>query len=501
MNAPFDPTLLLNEKFAVGQPVSRKEDPVLLRGEGRYTDDLNCCGQLYGVMVRSRMAHGELRSIDADGAREMPGVHMVITAADLDAAGIKNMPAAAGKHRDGTPTPRPPQRPLATDRVRYVGEPIAMVVAETVKLAKDAAESIFVDIDPLPAVTTASAAAAPDAPQLHADAPGNVCLDFHYGDSEQVAAAFAGAAHVTKLSLRNNRIVVCPMEPRSAISEYDPEADRLVLRLGCQGVFGQRNLLSNILGVPVEKLRVLTGNVGGSFGMKSSAYPEYICLLYAARALGRPVKWTDERSESFLSDSHGRDHEMTAELALDADGKFLALRVTGFGNLGAWLSNATTIPPTMNMVKNIIGVYATPLIEIATKCLFTNTTPVGAYRGAGRPEGNYYMERLVETAAREMGIDRIELRRRNHIQPEQMPYRAPSGMLYDSGEFPTVMEKALIAADWDGYAARQAESRYARQGARTRHRPLSGGDRRRRPGNGRHPLRDGWFCHDHHRHA
>ncbi|HSZ94620.1 MAG TPA: xanthine dehydrogenase family protein molybdopterin-binding subunit, partial [Acetobacteraceae bacterium] len=459
MNAPFDPTLLLNEKFAVGQPVSRKEDPVLLRGEGRYTDDLNCCGQLYGVMVRSRMAHGELRSIDADGAREMPGVHMVITAADLDAAGIKNMPAAAGKHRDGTPTPRPPQRPLATDRVRYVGEPIAMVVAETVKLAKDAAESIFVDIDPLPAVTTASAAAAPDAPQLHADAPGNVCLDFHYGDSEQVAAAFAGAAHVTKLSLRNNRIVVCPMEPRSAISEYDPEADRLVLRLGCQGVFGQRNLLSNILGVPVEKLRVLTGNVGGSFGMKSSAYPEYICLLYAARALGRPVKWTDERSESFLSDSHGRDHEMTAELALDADGKFLALRVTGFGNLGAWLSNATTIPPTMNMVKNIIGVYATPLIEIATKCLFTNTTPVGAYRGAGRPEGNYYMERLVETAAREMGIDRIELRRRNHIQPEQMPYRAPSGMLYDSGEFPTVMEKALIAADWDGYAARQAESR------------------------------------------
>jgi carbon-monoxide dehydrogenase large subunit len=193
--------------------------------------------------------------------------------------------------------------------------------------------------------------------------------------------------------------------------------------------------------------------------MKSSAYPEYICLLYAARTLGRPVKWTDERSESFLSDSHGRDHEMTAELALDADGKFLALRVTGYGNLGAWLSNATTIPPTMNTVKNIIGVYATPLVEVASRCMFTNTTPVGAYRGAGRPEGNYYMERLVETAAREMGIDRIELRRRNHIQPEQMPYRAPSGMLYDSGEFPTVMNKALLAADWDGYAVRQAESR------------------------------------------
>ena len=367
-----------------------------------------------------------------------------------------------------------------------------MVVAETIKLAKDAAESIFVDIDPLPAVTTASSAAAPDAPQLHADAPGNVCLDFHYGDSEQVAAAFARAAHVTRLSLRNNRIVVCPMEPRSAIGEYDPESDRLILRLGCQGVFGQRNLLSSILGVPVEKLRVLTGNVGGSFGMKASAYPEYICLLYAARTLGRPVKWTDERSESFLSDSHGRDHEMAAELALDADGKFLALRVTGYGNLGAWLSNATTIPPTMNMVKNIIGVYATPLIEVATKCLFTNTTPVGAYRGAGRPEGNYYMERLVETAAREMGIDRIELRRRNHIQPEQMPYRAPSGMLYDSGEFPTVHGQGADRRRLGRLRRAPGGKPCARQGARTRHRPLSGGDRRRRQGDGRHPLRDGW---------
>lgn len=294
-----------------------------------------------------------------------------------------------------------------------------MVVAETSKLAKDAAESIFVDIDPLPAVTTASAAATPDAPQLHADAPGNVCLDFHYGDSEQVAAAFARAAYVTTLSLRNNRIVVCPMEPRSAISEYDPDTDRLILRLGCQGVFGQRNPLSGILGVPVEKLRVLTGNVGGSFGMKASAYPEYICLLYGARTLGRPVKWTDERSESFLSDSHGRDHEMTAELALDANGRFLALRETGYGNPGAWLSNATTIPPTLNTVKNIIGVYATPLIEVSSKCMFTHTTPVGAYRGAGRPEGNYYMERVVETAAREMDIDRVELRRRNLYAPNR----------------------------------------------------------------------------------
>jgi carbon-monoxide dehydrogenase large subunit len=459
MNVPFDPGLLAAGKFAIGQPVSRKEDPVLLRGEGRYTDDLNRAGQLYGVMVRSRVAHGIIRAIDADAARAMPGVRAVILGADLDAAGIRNMPAAAGKNRDGSTTARPVQRPLSGDRVRYVGEPIAMVVAETPKLAKDGAEAIFADIDPLPAVTTAAEAAADGAPLLHAEAPGNVCMDFHYGDSAKVAEAFAAAAHVTRLSLRNNRIVVCPMEPRSAIGEYEAETDRLVLRLGCQGVFGQRALMSGVMGVPVERLHILTGNVGGSFGMKASAYPEYICLLHAARTLGQPVKWTDERSDSFMSDSHGRDHEMVAELALDAEGTFLALRVSGVGNLGAWLSNATTIPPTLNTVKNIIGVYTTPLIEVSTKCLFSNTTPVGAYRGAGRPEGNYYMERLVETAAREMGIDRIAMRRRNHIRPEQMPYRAPSGMVYDSGEFPAVMEAALVAAKWDGYADRQAESR------------------------------------------
>jgi aerobic carbon-monoxide dehydrogenase large subunit len=458
MNAPFDPTLLSAGKFAVGQPVSRKEDPVLLRGEGRYTDDLNRPNQLYAVMVRSPMAHGIINHIDIEAASATPGVRAVILAQDLAAAGIGNMPAAANKNRDGSPTPRPPQRPLATDKVRYVGEPIAMVVAETSKQARDAAETIYIDIDSLPAVTTAGEAAAPGAPLVHDAVPGNLGLDFHFGDIERVSSAFAQAKHVTKLSLRNNRIVVCPMEPRCAIGEHDPETDRLVLRLGCQGVFGQRALLSGIMGVPVEKMHVLTGNVGGSFGMKASAYPEYICLLHAARMLGQPVKWTDERSESFMSDSHGRDHEMVAELALDADGKFLALRVTGYGNLGAWLSNATTIPPTLNTVKNIIGVYATPLVQVSTKCMFTNTTPVGAYRGAGRPEGNYYMERLVETAAREIGMDPIELRRRNHIRREQMPYKAPSGMLYDDGAFPAVMEKALAAADWTGYPGRQAES-------------------------------------------
>ncbi|MDO9713272.1 xanthine dehydrogenase family protein molybdopterin-binding subunit [Paracraurococcus lichenis] len=458
MDLPLDITSLSEGKFAVGQPVARKEDPVLLRGEGRYTDDLSLPDQLHAVMLRSPIAHGVLGPLDLAEARSMPGVVAIVTAAELAAAAIRTMPAATGKNRDGSSTPRPAQSPLATDRVRYVGEPIAMIVAASAAEARDAAEAILPEIEALPAVTTASEAAAPGAPQLHEAAPGNVCLDFHYGDTDKVAAAFAAAAHVTRLSLRNNRVVVCPMEPRSAIGEYDAATGRFVLRLGCQGVFGQRALIASVLGVPVEKVRVLTGNVGGSFGMKASCYPEYICLLHAARVLGRPVKWTDARTESFLSDSHGRDHEMTCELALAADGRFLALRVTGYGNLGAWLSNATVIPPTLNTVKNIIGVYATPLVEVSTRCLFSNTTPVGAYRGAGRPEGNYYMERLVETAAREMGIDSLELRRRNHIRPGQMPYRAPSGMVYDDGDFPTVLAKALRAADWAGYAARRAES-------------------------------------------
>ncbi|MBV9735768.1 MAG: xanthine dehydrogenase family protein, partial [Acidisphaera sp.] len=426
--------------------------------------DLNLPGQIHAVMVRSGMAHGTLRGIDKDAAAAMPGVLGVYTGADLAAAGLRAMPpGVVQKNRDGSAMKIPPQPPLTTDKVRYVGDPLAIVVAETVRQARDAAEAVMPDIDPLPAVTTARAAAAEGAPLVHDDAPGNLVLDFHYGQTEQVAAAFRGAAHVTKLDLRNSRIVVSAMEPRSAIGEHDAAADHWTLHVGCQGVFGLRGLLKSVLGVPTEKVRVLTGNVGGSFGMKASAYPEYIALLHAARVLGRPVKWTDDRSESFLSDSHGRDHEMTAELALDAQGRFLAVRVTGYGNLGAYLSNATTIPPTINAQKNIIDVYATPLVDVSTKCVFSNTTPVGPYRGAGRPEGNYYMERLIDTAAAELGIDPVELRRRNHIRPEQMPYKAPNGSLYDSGDFPAVLDDALALADWDGFPARRAASRASGQ--------------------------------------
>jgi len=457
MDDYVDETMLELDRFAIGQPVPRSEDPVLLRGEGHYADDVSLPGQAYAVMVRSGYAHGIIRGIDAAAARAMPGVLGVYTAADLEAAGIGPLPPRqVMNNRDGTPMLSPVRYALATDKVRYVGEAVAAVVAETLAQAKDAAEGVQVEIEPLPAVTTPSAAVAPDAPILYEDVPRNVGLEFHFGDSEKVAAAFAGAAYVTRLQLRNNRIVVNALEPRSAIVQYDPKRRHWTLHVGSQGVFGFRNYIAGVLGVGRDQLRVLTDRVGGSFGMKQPTYAEYYCILHAARELGRPVKWTDDRSGSFLSDSHGRDAEMTAELALDHDGNFLAVRLTGFGNLGA--TYGAPGPATRNAVRNTLGVYKTPLIEVTTKCTFTNTTPVGAYRGAGRPEANYYMERLVESAAAETGIDRVELRRKNHIPPEAMPYKAPNGTTYDSGDFTTLLDKAVALADWYGFAARKAKS-------------------------------------------
>jgi aerobic carbon-monoxide dehydrogenase large subunit len=458
MNDFVDPTMLELDRFAIGQPVPRSEDPVLLRGEGHYADDVALPGQAYAVIVRSGHAHGMIREIDTAAARGMPGVLGVYTAADLAAGGIGPLPPRqVMNNRDGTPMLSPVRHALATDKVRHVGEAVAAVVAETLAQARDAAEAVHVEIEPLPAVTTPGAAATPGAPVLYDDVPGNVGLDFHFGDSEKVAAAFAGAAHVTRLQLRNNRIVVNAMEPRSAVAQYDAERRHWTLHVGCQGVFGFRNYIAGVLGVERDQLRVLTDRVGGSFGMKQPTYAEYYCILHAARELGRAVKWTDDRSGSFISDSHGRDAEMTAELALDRDGNFLAVRLSGYGNLGA--TYGAPGPPTRNAVRNTLGVYKTPLIEVSTKCAFTNTTPVGAYRGAGRPEANYYMERLVDTAAAETGMDRVELRRKNHIPPEAMPYKAPNGTTYDSGDFTNLLDKALALADWDGFAARRAESR------------------------------------------
>jgi carbon-monoxide dehydrogenase large subunit len=445
------------DRFAIGQPVPRSEDPVLLRGRGHYSDDFNRPNQVYAVVVRSPIAHGVIRKIGMAAARRMPGVLAVYTAADLTKGGIGPLPARQMmNNRDGKPMLQPVRHALATDKVRYVGEAVAAVIAETVAQAKDAAEAVELDIETLPAVIAPSAATRPDAPQLYDKVPENVGLDFHFGDSAAVAEAFARAAHVTKLELRSNRIVVNPIEPRAALAEYDAARGHFTLHVGCQGVFGFRNYIAGVLGVSRDQLRVVTDRVGGSFGMKQPNMSEYFCILHAARELRRPVKWTDERSGSFVSDTHGREAQMTAELALDKDGHFLAVRLTGYGNLGS--TYGAPGPSTRNAVRNTLGVYKTPLIEVTTKCVFTNTTPIGAYRGAGRPEANYYMERLVDTAAREMGIDQIDLRRLNHIPPEAMPYKAPNGTTYDSGEFTNLLNKAVALADWNGFPERKAQS-------------------------------------------
>ncbi len=445
-------------KFAIGQSVPRTEDPILLRGEGRYSDDLHLPGQLHAVVVRSAYPHAVLRSLDCADALAMPGVKAVVTAADL--AGYSDLPGNTGmKNRDGSANRCPSHPPLAASRVRYVGEPLAVVIAETAKGAQNAAEAVMPDFEPLPAIVGDAAALLPGAPLVHDDIPGNLALDFHYGDSAAVGEALARSAHVCRLGLHSNRISVCALEPRSATAEYDAADGRLTLHVCSQGVFGMRSGIASIMGLPHGRVRVKTGHVGGSFGMKASVYPEYVAILHAARALGRPVHWTDDRSGSFVSDTHGRDHTMEAELGLDADGRILALRITGRANMGAYLGGFNTFIPTVNLVKNVIGVYRTPLLECSVKCAYTNTTPVGPYRGAGRPEGNYYIERLIETAANEMGIDPVELRRRNHIQPDEMPFKAASRMNYDSGDFPMVLDKALGFADWDNFAARRAESR------------------------------------------
>jgi len=448
------------EKFAVGQPVPRTEDPKLLRGEGRYTDDINLQGQAYGWVVRSRHAHGVLKKVDTAAARAMPGVLAVYTGADLQAAGTASFKCITPfPNRDGTPMKKPARLALAIDKVRWVGDPVAFVVAETVAQAKDAAEAVELDIDPLPSVTDARAATQPGAPLVFDDVPNNLSLDYHFGDAAKVEAAFKQAAHVTKLRLINTRVVVSAMEPRAAVADYDSATESWTLHSESQGVFGLRGQMAELMGVKPEKVRVLTGNVGGSFGMKAAAYPEYVCMFHAARQLKRPIKWTDERSESFLSDSHGRNSDVDAELALDKDGNILALRMNGYANCGGYLTFVGPLAHTLNAVKNAISVYKTPLIDHNMKCVFTNTTPIGPYRGAGRPEANYYMERLMDTAAAEMGIDPLELRRRNHIRREQMPYKAPSEQTYDSGDFPAVFEKALQVSDWNGFAARKAESK------------------------------------------
>jgi aerobic carbon-monoxide dehydrogenase large subunit len=383
----------------------------------------------------------------------------VHTAADFARAGygaiVCKLPL---KNGDGSPLFAPPRPIFATERVRFVGEPLAMVVAEDAHTAQDAAELIVPDIDPSAAVSDPEAALAADAPRLH-DGHANVCLDWRFGDHEAAARAFAGAAHVSSVRLVNNRVVVAAMEPRAAVAEHDPASGRFTLHVGCQGVFGLRRALAeDLLRIEPERLRVVGYDIGGSFGMKAAAYPEYVGILHAAQALGRPVKWCDERSGSFVSDQQGRGTIIEGDLALDADGNFLAVRVHSIGDMGAYLTAFGPMLPAVNMQKNLPSLYRTPLVAISTRCVFTNTVPIGPYRGAGRPEANYVMERLVDTAARETGRDPAALRRQNMIPKGAIPFRAASGLDYDSGDFAAVLDAGLEQADWAGFAARRQSS-------------------------------------------
>jgi carbon-monoxide dehydrogenase large subunit len=447
-------------KFGIGQPMKRYEDLRLITGRGRYTDDVVLPGMAFAQVLRSPVAHGVLRRIDAEPARHIPGVLLVLTGEDVAAEGLRDI---ACEHpltnRDGTPRHDTPRPVLAVGKLRHVGQPVALVVAETREAARDAAEAIEVDYDELPAVADVRAALQPEAPQLFEHIPGNLVFDWDndQGDAAATEAAFAKAERVTALDIVNNRVVANSMEPRNAIADYDPASDRSILYTSTQGVHMVRGPIAAVLDLPADKLRVITGNVGGGFGMKAFVYPEQALVVWASRKLRRPVKWQAERSEGFVADNQGRDHVTHAELAMDREGRFLGLRVSVLANLGAYLSPIGPFIPTRS-TDLVAGLYRTPAIHVNVKGVCTNTVPVCAYRGAGRPEAAYLIERLVDAAARELSVSPDAIRRRNFVPPSAMPYTSATKITFDSGEFEKVMELCMTAADWEGFAARRAAS-------------------------------------------
>ncbi|MEQ8247989.1 MAG: xanthine dehydrogenase family protein molybdopterin-binding subunit [Alphaproteobacteria bacterium] len=445
-------------QFGVGQAVRRKEDNRLLTGGGRYLDDLTFEGQAYAYFVRSPHAHAKINGIDASAATAAPGVLGVFTAADLKADGIGGIPCLAVlTSRDGSKMAQPPHDLLASDRVRTVGDAVAVVVAETAKQAKDAADQVMVDYDILPSVTDTAAALTSKA-LVWDDAPGNRVFDWEKGDRAAVDAAFAKAAHVTKIDLTNNRVVVASMEPRGALGQFDSKTGRYTLHTPCQHVHMMRDIVSGALGAEADNLRVVSPDVGGGFGMKVFVYPEQCLMPWAAKKVGRPVKWTSERTEAFITDTQGRDHVTHAELAVDKDGKFLALKVENISAMGAYLSNFAPMVATMAGTGLLTGLYEIPAAYVNVVGVFTNTVSIDAYRGAGRPEASHIIERLVDSAAYDMGIDPAEIRRRNLIPSSKLPYAAPLGPNYDSGEFVANMNDAMKLADWNGFEKRRTES-------------------------------------------
>jgi len=447
------------EKFAVGQSVRRVEDARLLLGLGRYSDDVVLPRQAYAVVVRSPHAHARIRGVDAAAARSAPGVLAVYTGADVAADGLDNLPTdASRKRRDGSPAFATPRPALARERVRHVGDPVAVVVAETRAQAEDAAELVAVDYEPLPVVAATAAAMRPGAPAVWDEAPDNVAFVWEAGRRDAVARAFAGAAHVARLDFVVTRVAAAPLEPRAAVGEYDRRTGRYTLHTGIQGPHGSRGLIAGVLRVPHSRVRVVSGEVGGSFGMRSGLYPEMVLVLWAARRLGRPVAWTSDRREGFVTDEHGRDNVSTAELALDADGRFLGLRVAIALNIGAYFTPRSAGPGTNN-VGGVAGVYTTPAIHVETTGVFTNMTPTGPYRGAGRPEATYAIERVIDVAAHELKIDPVELRRRNLIPASAMPFKTGLVFTYDCGDFARGMDMALALADHAGFEQRRAAAR------------------------------------------
>src|SRR6516164_4559400 len=437
----------------IGRSLRRVEDPRFLTGQGRYVDDMEVPGQLHGIMVRSPHGHAVIEGIDTATAGTMPGVRGIFTAADMDADGIGPLPCIA-QVATVAPLIVPPRAALARERVRHVGDPVAFVVADTVPEARDAAERVAVEYRPLPTVVDAVAALAAAAPMLWNKAPGNLSYRFERGDKAAVDAAFAEAAHTVEIELVNNRLVVAPIEPRAAIGDYDAAADRLELRLTGQGVHSLRQQLAGtVFHMPADRIVVRAPDVGGGFGVKNFLYPEWVLVLWTARRLGCPVKWTAERGEEFISSAQGRDNHTRGRLALDPDGRFLALDVDTVANLGAYLSTNGPGSSTNSPASAMGGVYAIPAVFMAVRGVFTNTVPIDAYRGAGKPEANYLIERLVDRVARRLALDPVALRRRNLIS--QFPYRSGLGITIDSGRFAANLDEMAQSVLTAGFAARR----------------------------------------------
>ena len=447
-------------RFGSGHAVRRVEDASLLKGAGRFADDVAIADQLHAYFLRSPHAHARIAALDTKAAAAMPGVMAVVTGDDLVRAGIKPLPNSADfKRADGAPTASPPRHGLAVERVRFVGEAVALVVAQTRAQAQDAVEAIEVRYEPLPAIVDARAAIAPGASLVWPEATGNIAAEARHGDAAATAAAFRDAAHVVTLDLVNQRVAPCPIEPRAVLCRYDAATEHFTLHVGTQTPGGVRDTLCDaVLDIPHDKVRVLVGDVGGGFGMKTGLYPEDVALAFCARALERPVKWCADRIEEFLAATHGRDLHSKAELALDQGGRVLALRVASLANLGAYATPAGVVIQLLIGPWVSTSIYDIQTIDIRIKGVLTNTSPTGAYRGAGRPEAIYIIERLMDAAARQLHVDPTEIRRRNLIRPEQMPYRNPMDKTYDSGNFESILDQAIAVADWHGFPARAAAS-------------------------------------------